>query len=74
MEALRSADIWVECRVHHRSGDLPDTRLLALRAGESGFLASQRTGQDVVDIYSLSAHDLGPAIARSVGLTGPGRR
>ncbi|MBX9640977.1 MAG: hypothetical protein K2X97_14935 [Mycobacteriaceae bacterium] len=72
IEAYRRADIWVRCRVHYRCG--PDTRLLALRADESGFLASQRSGQDVVDVYSLSAYDLGPAIASSVVLTKPGRR
>lgn len=74
MAAYTCADIWVQCRVHHRSGDLRDTRLLALRAGESGFLASQRTGRDVIDVYSLSAYGLGSAIAGSVGLTKPGRR
>jgi hypothetical protein len=73
IEAFPRADIWVECRVHHRSG-LADTRLLAHRADESGFVATQRTTEDVVDVYAVSAYDLGPAIAGSVGLTKPGRR
>jgi hypothetical protein len=69
--AYVNADIWVECRVNFVSED-PDLRVLAYRAGDLGFLASQRPGEDVVDVFALSAYDLGTAIAASAGLVQPG--
>jgi hypothetical protein len=69
-EAYLRADIWVECRV--LSADGPATRILAYRAGPSGFLAAQRPDEDVVDVYRLSPHELGAAVAGHVGLTRPG--
>lgn len=70
-QAYVHADIWVECRVNYSSED-PDMRILAYRAGQSGFFASQRPGEDVVDVFTLSPYELGAAIAGSVGLTTPG--
>lgn len=70
-QAYVRADIWVECRVNFTSDD-PDLRILAYRAGESGFLASQRPGEDVVDVYELSPYELGTAVAGSAELVGPG--
>lgn len=67
------ADIRVECRVQHFPADTPSTRLLAHRSGELGFLAEQQA-DDVVDMFTLSAYDLGPAVAGTVELTNPGTR
>lgn len=72
-QAYVRADIWVECRVN-LSCDDPDLRILAYRAGESGFLASQRPGEDVVDVFELSPYELGIAVAASAELVGPGAR
>jgi hypothetical protein len=71
-EAYVTADIWVACRVHHSSTDRSGRRILAYRAGEAGYLASQRGNDDMVEVSRLSALDLGAAIAGSVGLTRPG--
>jgi ESAT-6 protein secretion system EspG family protein len=71
-DAYVAADIWVACRVHHRSAGTPDRRILAYRAGESGYLACQRSHDDIVEVSRLSALDLGAAIAASAGLTEPG--
>ncbi|OBJ84521.1 ESX secretion-associated protein EspG [Mycobacterium asiaticum] len=67
------ADLRVECQVHHFPADSPSTRLLAHRTGELGFLAEQQA-DDVVDMFTLSAYDLGPAVAGTVELTNPGTR
>lgn len=67
-----SAQIWVACRVHHSRADAADRRILAYRAGETGYLATQRNDKGVVDVSALSALDLGAAIASSVGLAQPG--
>ncbi|MHA7653387.1 hypothetical protein ACX9NE_16960 [Mycobacterium sp. ML4] len=71
VRAHAEADIWVECRVNFTSED-PDLRILAYRAGELGFFASQRPGEDVVDVFALSPYDLGAAIAGSVNLVAAG--
>ncbi|BDB40896.1 MULTISPECIES: ESX secretion-associated protein EspG [Mycobacterium] len=76
IQAYTRADIWVECRVLYRAteaGDIPDTRISALRADQLGFCAVQRPDLDVVDVYELAPYDLGAAIANSVPLIGPGR-
>ncbi|WP_205875737.1 ESX secretion-associated protein EspG [Mycobacterium camsae] len=72
--SYRDADIWLECRVLHSSDDIPDTRVLAHRADQLGFLALQRPREGVVDVYQLSPYDLGPAVASSIEPTGPGSR
>jgi hypothetical protein len=74
IDAYVAAEIWVACRVHHAGADTPDRRILAYRAGEAGYLASQRSNDDVVEVSGLSALDLGAAIAESVDLTEPGTR
>lgn len=74
LSAYADADIWVEGRVHHKSDHQPDGRVLACRAGDCGFLASQRPEAGVVDVYEVSAYELGGAVAESVGLTKPGSR
>jgi hypothetical protein len=68
--AYIDAEIWVACRVH--SVDGPDRRILAYRAGEVGYLACQRSNDDMVEVSRISALDLGAAVAASVGLTRPG--
>lgn len=73
MDAYRSADIWVESVVHFASRETPVMRILAHRTGESGFFSSQRPGEGVVDIFTLSPYELGAAVAASVGLTTPGK-
>ncbi|RUP06863.1 MAG: hypothetical protein EKK34_01935 [Mycobacterium sp.] len=74
VKAYQDADIWLECRLLHNRDDIPDIRILAYRADQSGFFASQRPHEDVVDVYQLSPYDLGPAVAASIGSTGPGSR
>jgi hypothetical protein len=71
-DAYVAADIWVACRVHHSSAGTPDRRILAYRAGEAGYLACQRSNDDMVEVSKLSAVELGAAIVTSVGLTEPG--
>lgn len=68
-----AADLRVECRVQFFGGDTPSERLLAHRCDQLGFLAVQRP-DDIVEIFTLSPYDLGPAIAASVDLTNPGGR
>jgi hypothetical protein len=72
MNAYAKADIWIESRILYNPADTPHARILAYRAGEAGFFAWQRPGEDIVDVYRVSAYELGVAIADSVGLTGPG--
>jgi hypothetical protein len=72
-DTYAAAEIWVACRVHHRSTDTPYRRILAYRAGEAGYLAHQ-SSNDVVEVFALGPADLGTAIAGSVGLTEPGTR
>ena len=67
------ADIWVDSRVMYRPNDIPDTRVLAFRADQLGFCASQRSDEDVIDVYQLSPYELGAAVANLMTLTGPGR-
>lgn len=74
MSAYVHADIWVECRTHYAPEQRPDARIMACRVGESGFVASQRPDEDVVDVYELSAYGLGAAIAELVELSDPGSR
>jgi hypothetical protein len=72
-DAYVAADIWVACRVHQSDPDTEDRRILAYRAGETGYFAAQRNN-NVVEVSALSALELGAAIADSVGLTQPGMR
>jgi EspG family len=65
------ADLRVECRVQYFPADTPSLRVLAHRAGELGFLATQQP-DDVVEMFTLSPYDLGPAIAGMVDLNKPG--
>jgi hypothetical protein len=71
-ETYVAADIWVACRVHHGSTDRSGRRILAYRAGNTGYLVSQGGNSHVVEASMLSAVDLGAAIAGAVGLTEPG--
>lgn len=73
LDAYAGADIWLECRVLHSCDTVADTRISAVRADEAGFCAVQRTDADVIDVYRLSAYDLGSAVSASVTLAGPGR-
>lgn len=72
IETYPPADIWVEGQVHHVPADTPDVRILAHRAGESGFFAAQRTDEDVVEVFTVSPYEIGAAVAGSAGLTAPG--
>ena len=72
---LARTDVSVSCRVSCPESDAPDRRLHAMVAGQSGYLAVQRTasdGVDTVDIYALWPGETGAAIAELIGLTGPG--
>ncbi|MEZ0363582.1 ESX secretion-associated protein EspG [Mycobacterium sp. pUA109] len=68
-----AADVRVECRVLYSSKGNPAIRALAHRMDENGFFATQG-GDDVIDVYSLSPYDLGPAVAGVAALTKPGGR
>ncbi|OBJ63130.1 ESX secretion-associated protein EspG [Mycobacterium asiaticum] len=72
IETHEHADVWVECRVLYRDDDTPDTRLSACRSAGLGFLAAQRPGQDLVDVFELSPPDIAAAIAQGVRPSGPG--
>lgn len=72
VKAYAHADIWVECQAHYSSPDTPALRIAACRAGELGFLASQRPDEDIVDVFSVPPYEIGSAVAASVGLTTPG--
>jgi hypothetical protein len=69
----RAADIRVECHVQYIPASTPCVRVVAYRAGELGFFATQRPDADVVDVYSVSPYDLGAAVAEALPLTGPGQ-
>jgi hypothetical protein len=71
-ETYRHADIWIECRVAAFTPEISNIRLLAHRAGAAGFIAAQRPGVDVVDVYGLSPLDLGAAVAGLAELSQPG--
>ncbi|OBJ52924.1 hypothetical protein [Mycobacterium sp. 1423905.2] len=64
------AEIRVECVVSMVGA--PRGRLLAHRRGPLGFLAVQDSKDHVVEVYTVSAYDLGLAIAGSIALTNPG--
>ncbi|OMC08447.1 hypothetical protein [Mycobacterium sp. SP-6446] len=68
------ADIRVECHVQAIPADAPSIRVVGFRFDQMGFLAKQRSDEDVVDVYELSPYLLGPAVAESAGLDKPGRR
>lgn len=75
VEAVVRADVCVECRVNFLDESTPDLRVHGVRADYCGFLAVQgrdREGVDVVDIYRVSPGALGPAVAETAGLVGPG--
>jgi hypothetical protein len=67
-------DIRVECHVQYIPPDTASIRAVACRVGDAGYLAKQRPDEDVIDVYELSAYELGPAIADTVALTKPGSR
>jgi hypothetical protein len=69
-----NADIRVECHVQYAPADTPSVRVVAARCDQAGFLAKQRPDEDVIEVYELSAYQLGPAVADSVALEKPGRR
>lgn len=76
VEAFVRADVCVGCRVVSLSDrDTPDLRFNGLLAGDSGFVAVQRSdpdGVDAVDVYAVSPGAVGAVIADSVGLAGAG--
>lgn len=72
MKAYTQADIWVECQVHYSAPETPAVRIAACRINDSGFVAAQQPGKDMVDVFTVSAYEIGSAIAASVGLTTPG--
>jgi hypothetical protein len=69
-----NADIRVECHVQYIPADTPNVRVVAARCDQAGFLARQRSDDDVIDVYELSPYLLGPAVADSAALKKPGRR
>jgi hypothetical protein len=67
------ADVRVEAHVNALTSDAADVRVVAHRYGEQGYFAHQRRDGDVIEISSLSAYDLGPAVAAAMELSRPGR-
>lgn len=65
-----TADLRVECSVSTRHE--PQTRVMAHRAGDTGYLAIQKRNEDTVEVFTLSPYELGSAIAGSINLTKPG--
>jgi len=66
-----TADLRVECSVSNRNQ--PQTRMMAHRAGDTGYLAIQQRDADIVEVFTLSPFELGSAIAGSINLTKPGK-
>jgi hypothetical protein len=71
--AYWAADIRVECHVQHIPADTASVRMIAVRAGQLGFVATQRSAVDVIDVYTVSPYDLGQAISDALSLTQPGQ-
>ncbi|MGV0743841.1 hypothetical protein [Mycolicibacterium sp. XJ870] len=67
------ADIRVECHVQFIPSSIPSLRVVGNRVGGLGYLAKQRSDEDIIDVYEVSPYDLGHAIADSVELVKPGR-
>jgi hypothetical protein len=72
LNAYDNADIRVECHVQYIPSDTASVRLIAYRADERGFVASQRPDADVVDVYGVSPYELGSSICDFVTLDRPG--
>ncbi|WP_156661098.1 hypothetical protein [Mycobacterium sp. 852002-51163_SCH5372311] len=66
------ADLRVECSVHELNSESAGQRIVAHRLDHLGYLAIQQP-DDVVEVLTLSAYDLGAAIAGTVELTKPGK-
>ncbi|WP_157895791.1 hypothetical protein [Mycobacteroides chelonae] len=66
-----AADLRVECSVSTRGE--PQGRIVAHRAGDSGYLAIQQPDEDIVEIFALSPFELGAAIAGSINFSHPGK-
>ena len=73
-QAWTHADIWVDSRVGHTDETVASRRIAACRVGDIGYLGIQRPDEPVVDAHTLSAYDLGAAIADHVGFTKAGSR
>lgn len=63
------ADIWIDCLIISSSLH----RIVAHRSGDDGFFATQRPDGDVINVFTVTAYDLGAAIAQAVPLTRPGQ-
>ncbi|ANW66313.1 hypothetical protein BCA37_24500 [Mycobacterium sp. djl-10] len=70
--ALARADITVTGHVQYVPAETPSIRVLAVRAGQAGYMLEQRADADVVDVYALSPLELGSAIAAAMRLEHPG--
>ncbi|MHC9292927.1 ESX secretion-associated protein EspG [Mycobacterium sp. LTG2003] len=70
-DAYVAADIWLAGRIHHSDPRIADGRILGFRCGDNGYLACQRS-DDVVEIFSLPADDLGAECADLVEPAAPG--
>lgn len=64
------ADLRVECDVY---GSAHPLRVIAHRVDQYGFLAVQRSDDDIIEIFTLSPYDLGAAIVDTVKLTKRGQ-
>jgi hypothetical protein len=73
LDAWPRADVTVTGHVQYIPADTPSIRVLAFRAGQSGYLVQQRTDADAVDVSTISPFELGAAVAAAMNLEGPGR-
>lgn len=72
LAALARADITVTGHVQYVPADTPSIRVLAVRAGQAGYLLEQQMDADVVDVSALSPFELGSAVAAAMCLEHPG--
>lgn len=86
MDALAHMDIMVACHVQFPGAQVDreaDTRervvgpsslrLLAVRSGQEGFVFSQQPDDDMVDVHTVNAYDLGIALTGRLPLTQQGK-
>lgn len=72
IHSYANADIWLECQVHYVAADVAATRIMACRANQFGYVASQRPDDDVVDVFAVSPLEIGPAVIAAAGPVTPG--
>jgi len=73
LDAWAHSDVTVTGHVQYIPADTPSIRVLAFRAGQSGYLLQQRADADAVDVSTISPFELAAAVAAAMNLEQPGR-